>query len=329
MQRRTAVAAAAAGLLLALGVQAQAQAQTHTQALRSKPIRIIVPAPAGTAPDIVARLLGEKFNARFGHPAVIDNRNGAAGIVAVNAMSGAPTDGTQLILAQASVAVVTPMTYKEAKYDMERDFVAVANVADTPMLFAANPDTGPKTFAEAIAKAKAQPGEISLGNPFRGSIPHLAAELVDQRTGGRFQHVAMGTTGQGIQSVVKGDIQMYVDGISPMLPLVKAGRMRALAVTTTREMPGLEGIPLASAQIPNFKVSGWFVLFAPKGTPKDVVEELNKATNEAMSAPDVATKLRELGTYPMGGTVADAAAFVKSEKKLWSDVLQRASIKPE
>jgi len=326
MKRRIALAAATtAGLLMALGAPAQAQ----TQALKSKPIRIIVAAPAGSAPDIVARLLGDKFQGRFGHQAVIDNRNGAAGIVAINAMNGAPADGTQLILAQAAVAVVTPMTYKEAKYDMERDFEAVANVADTPMLFAANPDVGPKTWAEAIAKAKAQPEQISLGNPFRGSIPHLAAELVDQRTGSRFQHVPMGTTGQGIQSVVKGDIQIYVDGIAPMLPLVKAGRMKALAVTSARELPGLEGIPLASAQIPNFKVSGWFVLFAPKGTPKEVVEELNKATNEAMSAPDVVAKLRELGTYPMGGTVADSVAFLRQKKKTWSEVLQRANIKPE
>lgn len=321
MNRRLAIAATAAGALMALGAQAQP--------LKSKPIRIIVAAPAGSAPDLVARLLGDKFNARFGHSAIIDNRNGAGGIVAVNAMHGAPADGTQLILAQAAVAVLTPMTYKGAKYDMERDFEPVAKVADTPMLFAANPDTGPKSWAEAIAKAKSQPGQVSLGNPFRGSIPHLAAELVDQRTGSQFQHVAMGTTTQGIQSLVKGDIQMFVDGISPMMPLVKAGRIKALAVTSERELPGLEGLPLASTQIPSFKVSGWFVLFAPKGTPRAVIEELNQATNEAMSAPDIVARLRELGTYPMGGTVADTAAFVRQEKKTWAEVLQRANIKPE
>jgi tripartite-type tricarboxylate transporter receptor subunit TctC len=306
-----------------------AQAAEPPSTLHNKSIRIVVAAPAGSAPDVVARLLGDKLQSRFGQPAIIDNRTGAGGIIAVNAAKGTPEDGRTLLLAQASVAVVTPLTYKEAKYDIERDFDAITALADTPMLFVANMESGPKSWSDAISTAKSQPDKLSLGNPFRTSIPHLAGELVGQRTGARFLHVAMSTTGQGIQGVISGDTQMYVDGVAPLLPLVKSGRMRALAVTSERELPGLEGIPLARAQVPGLKVSGWFVLFAPKGTPKGVIDELNKAANEAMSAPDTVAKLRELGTYPMGGTPVDAAAFVRSEKKTWEDVILQSGLKAE
>lgn len=323
MRRRSLCAA----LTLALAALGSAAAPPST--LTTKPVHIVVPAPAGSAPDVVARILGDKLRLRFGQAAIIDNRTGAGGIIAVNAVKGAPADGTNLLLAQASVAVVTPLTYREAKYDIERDFETVAALADTPMLFVANLESGPKSWDEAISLAQAKPDTLSLGNPFRTSIPHLAGELVGQRTDARFVHVPMSTTGQGIQGVVSGDTQMYVDGVAPLLPLVKSGRMRALAVTAARELPGLEGIPLAQSRVPGLQVSGWFVLFAPKGTPREVVEEINKAANEAMQAPDTVAKLRELGTYPMGGSVADAAAFVRSEKKTWADVIQRSGLKVE
>lgn len=317
-------------LTLAIAISAMPMAMAQPASLTSKPIRIVVPAPAGSAPDVVARILGEKLRLRYGQSTVIDNRPGGGGIIAVNAVKGTATDGTSLLLAQASVAVVTPLTYKEVKYDIEQDFEPVASLANTPMLFVANVNTGPKSWAEAIATAKAQPAKLTLGNPFRTSIPHLAGELVGQRTGAQFVHVPMSTTAQGIQGVVSGDTQMYVDGVAPLLPLVKSGRMRALAVTAARELPGLEGIPLAQSAVPGgLQVSGWFVLFAPKGTPKEIVEELNKAADEAMLAPDTVAKLRELGTYPMGGGVTDVAAFVRNEKRAWADVIQRSGLKPE
>lgn len=139
----------------------------------------------------------------------------------------------------------------------------------------------------------------------------------------------MGTTPAGIQAVVNGDIQMYIDGVAPLMPMVKAGRVKALAVTAAQELPGLEGIPLAKDVVPELNVSGWFALFAPKGTPAATVTLLNQAAKKAVQDPDTVAKMRNLGTYPMPGTVAESQAFVKKEKALWADVIRHSGIQPE
>jgi tripartite-type tricarboxylate transporter receptor subunit TctC len=325
MQKRTLLSALACGLALglaALGTTALAQPGRQ-------PIRIVVPAPAGSAPDVVARLIGEQFRARFGQTVVVENRAGAGGIVAVNAVRGTEPNGTTLLFAQAAVVTVTPHTYKEAKYDMERDFETVGAVAYTPMLFVANVDKGPKSWAEAVQQLKAQPGQLAVGNPTRTSIPHLAAERAGQAAGGSFQNVSFSNTGQGIQAVVNGDTLMYVDGTAPLVPLVKAGRLRALAVASDKVLPGLEGIPLANEQVPGLEVSGWFMLFASKGTPRPVLEQLNQAMNAALKTPEVADRMRDLGNYPLGGSLADATAFLQREKQQWAEVIRKSNLQPE
>ncbi|MGD9944352.1 MAG: Bug family tripartite tricarboxylate transporter substrate binding protein [Burkholderiaceae bacterium] len=299
------------------------------QGFPSKPIQMVVSAPPGSAPDIIARLLADQYRLRLGQPVVVENRPGAGGIIAINAMKDAPADGHRLLFAQAAVVVVTPLTYKEARYDMLRDFEPVSALASTPMMFVAHPPSGPKNWQEAVARSRGQPEKLSLGNPTRTSIPHLAGELVDARSGGRFQHVSMSNTGQGIQAVVNGDTQMYVDGVAAVLPMVKAGRLRPLAVTADRELPGLEGIPLAKSVVPDTVVSGWFVLFAPKGTPQPVLERLNAAAHEAMHAPEVVARMYEMGNYPMGGGLRDAQSFVAAERDRWADVIRRARIAAE
>jgi tripartite-type tricarboxylate transporter receptor subunit TctC len=321
LKRRDLLGAAAAAAVPAWPVQAQD--------LRAKTMRIVVSAPAGSAPDVIARILGERFQARFGNTVLIENRPGAGGILAVNATKAAPADGTVLLFAQAAVVAVSPHTYREAKWDMERDYEAVAAVANTPMLFVANPEKGPKTWAEALAAAKAAPEKVTIGNPARTSIPHLAALLVDQRASTRFMHVPFSNTGQAIQAVVNGDTVMSVDGIAALLPLVKSGRLRALAMTSAHPLPGYEGIPLAREAVPGLDVSGWFVLFAPKGTPSAVVNALNAATNDALKDPQSIKRLRDLGNEAMGGSAADAAAFVKKEKNLWAGVIRQAGIESE
>jgi tripartite-type tricarboxylate transporter receptor subunit TctC len=293
------------------------------------PMRIVVSAPAGSAPDVIARLVGDRFRVTLGQTVIVENKPGAGGILAVNTARGAEPNGTTLLFAQAAVVVVSPLTYREAKFDMERDFETVGVVASTPMLFVANPEKGPKSWAEAVSQGKASPEKLSLGNPTRTSIPHLAGELVGQSVGAKFQHVPMSTTGQGIQAVVNGDTSMYVDGVAPLLPLVKAGRVRALAVTADRVLPGLENIALAKDHVPGLNVSGWFMMFAAKGTPKPVLEQLNAAMNAAIKTPEVVDKMRDLGNYPIGGSLADAAAFLKREKAQWADVIRKSGLQPE
>lgn len=304
---------------------APAQAQDY----KGKTIRIVVPAPPGSAPDVIARVVTDNMRAQLGATVVIENKPGAGGIIAVNQVNGAAPDGMTLLFTQGAVVAISPHTYKEAKFDFERDFEAISAIADTPMLLAANPAKGPATLPAALEAVKAKPESLSLGSPVRTSIPHLAAEMMDQTMGTRFQQVPMGTTSQGIQAVVNGDIQLYIDGVAPIMPMVKAGRLKALAVTAPRELPGLEGIPLAKDVVPNLVVSGWFALFAPKGTPAPLIAQLNSAASTAVQNADVIAKMRNMGTYPMGGSVAQAQAFVKKEKALWAEVIRKSGIQPE
>jgi len=300
-----------------------------TSALANKPLTIVVPSGAGSAPDIVARLLGDELQSRLNQPVVIENRPGAGGIVATMAAKSAPADGNTVLLAQAAVVTLTPLLYRAAKYDMEKDLETVAVVADTPMLFVANLKAGIKSLGDLIAQAKAKPDELTLGSPSRGSVPHLSGELLEQFTGVRLRNVPMGTSGQAIQSVVGGDTQVSVDGIAPLLPLVKAGRMQALAVTSRDVLPGLEGLPLAKETVPEMVLSGWFMLFAGKGTSAARVKALNEAVNAALKSPQLIQKLQVSATYPVGGSVQDARSFLVREKKLWAGAAQKAGLQAE
>lgn len=292
-------------------------------------MRMVLATVPGSAPDVIARLVAEQFRAKFGQPVLVENKPGAGGIIAVNYAKGGEANGTVLLFAQAAVCVVTPHTFKEAKYDIERDFETVGVVASTPMLFVSNMEKGPKTWAEAVSRAKSEPDKVVVGSPNRTSIPHLAGELAGQKVGGRFRNIPMSNTGQGLQAVVNGDTDMYVDGIAAILPLVRAGRVRPLAVTADKMYPGLENYKLAHDVIPGFDVSGWFMLFANKGTPPAVLEQLNAALNEALRQPDVVAKMAEFGTYPVGGSLADGQAFLRNEKKLWAGVLSAAGFDKE
>lgn len=324
MHKRTFLAALAA---LALGAAGLAPA--HAQMAGKAPMKMILPTAAGTAPDVMARLLADQLTRKYGRQVIVENKPGAGGILAVNAAKAGAADGSTLLFAQAAVVVVTPHTFKEAKYDMERDFETVGVFASTPMLFVANPEKGPKSWADAVTQAKASPEKLSLGSPNRTSIPHLTGELVGQMVGARFNNIPMSTTSQGLQAVISGDTLMYVDGIAAVLPMVKANRVRALAVSSLKPLPGLEGIPLAKDAVPNLDVSGWFMVFAPKGTPKALLEDLNATMNAALADPAVVARMRDLGNYPVGGNLADASAFLKHEKATWADVLKRGGFHPE
>lgn len=318
--RRLAVAA-----LLACAGAAFAQ----DAAWPSKPVRLLVAAPAGSAPDLIARIIGDRLTRQLGQQVLVENRPGAGGILAMNQLKAAAPDGYTLALPQAAVVVVTPSTYKEAKYDPERDFETVAMVGKTPMLFVAHAAHPAKTFAEAVAMTRAKPESVSVGNPTRTSIPHLAAELAGQKMNARFQQISFGSTPQGVQAVVSGDINLYVDGVGPLLPLTKAGRVRALAVASETELPGLEGIALANQTVPGLNVYGWFILQAPKGTPMAIQQRLNAEINKAMQEPDVVARFREFGTYPTLGDVAASQRFLASEKALFEGVIRTLGLKPE
>lgn len=295
---------------------------------QDEPIDIIVPAGAGSAPDIIARIVGDELGARLKRPVVINNRPGAGGIIAVMAAKSAHNPDT-LLLAQAAVVTVTPLTYRAARYDLETDMEPVIPVADTPMMFVGNPASGPKTLADALAAARQAPGAVTLTTTSRGSIPHLTAELLAQKTGVQFNIVPTATTAQGIQTAVSGEAAMTVNGVAPLLPLVKAGRLTGLAVTSATVLPGLEAYPLARDTAPGLQATGWFMLFAKKGTSAARVRQINRIVDAALKSPAVVDKLAKTANYPLGGSVADAQAFLKREKALWSGIVKNTDIRPE
>ena len=314
------LAAAACALVLAAG---GAVAQTGA------PLTLVVPAGAGSAPDIAARLIADELRTRLSQPVLVDNRPGAGGIIAAMAVKTARPDGNTLLFTHASVVTVTPLTYRAAVYDAQRDFETVAVVSETPMLFVAHPTLGPKSLADLLARAKAAPGTVPLGSTARGSVPNLGAELLGLLGDARFNLVASPGSAQAVQTVLAGDTVASVDGIPPLLPLARSGRLTALAVTADRVLPGLEGLPLAKDTVPGLVLTGWFMMFAPKGTPAARVQAVNAAVDAALRSEAVVRRLHAAANFPVGGSVADARAYLARELKLWAEAVRRAGLKRE
>lgn len=292
-------------------------------------LTLVVPAGAGSAPDIAARLVAEELRTRLAQPVMVDNRPGAGGIVAAMAVRSARPDGQTLLFAQAAVVTVTPLTYRAAIYDAERDFEPIAIVAETPMLFVANAGSGVKTLDDLLARARARPDSVPLGSTARGSIPHLSAELLGLMGNARFNVVASPGSAQAVQTVLAGDTLASVDGIPPLLPLARQGRVNALAVTADRVLPGLEGLPLAKDTVPGLVLTGWFMMFAPKGTPPARLQQVNAAVDAALKSPDVVRRLQASANFPVGGSIADARAYLARELKLWAGAAKRAGLERE
>ncbi|WP_444635017.1 Bug family tripartite tricarboxylate transporter substrate binding protein [Cupriavidus oxalaticus] len=315
------------GLLLLAGLTATASA--NAAAYPDKMVRIVVPSIAGSAPDIIARQVAERLTAAWKQQVIVENKPGGNGIVAMSALRQSAPDGYTLGLFHAAAAVITPMMYKEAKFDIQRDTEVASTLAYTPMMFVADPKAGYQSLADVLKAGKASPDDIAIGSPTRGSVPHLTAEMMGQLQKTKFRQISFSGTTQAIQAVVKGDVPVYVDGIAPLVPLVRSGRLKALAVTSDTALPGLDGIPLAKDVAPGLVVKGWFALFAPKGTPAAVLDEVNAAVSRTLAQPAFVERLKELGTYPMAQGREPSARFVQAEKMRWERVIQEAGVKPE
>lgn len=295
----------------------------------AKQVRFILPLPPGTAPDIIARLVGDRLTKEWGNQAMVENRPGASGAIGMQAAAKAPADGYTFVFAPAFTFTTVQLTMKNAGYDVDRDFTPVARVGGTPMLIAANAKFAPNKLSEVIQAAKAQPGKINFANPQYASLPHLTIEMLNQMAGIQFYNVAFGGTIPAVTATINGDTSLVVDGITPLLPHVKSGKLKAIAVTAPQVLPGLESIPLAKDVVPGLNVMGWFGIAAPKGTPQAIVQRVNNDVNKALGEPALVERLRELGVYPMPGTVADFARFLGEEQRRFAKVVKDAKIEPQ
>lgn len=311
--------------LIALALSNIAQAQTWP----SKPVKLVLGAPAGTAPDIAARLLADKLSATWGQPVLVENKPGAGGIIAMEQVRTAPTDGHTLMFAHAGAVVLTPLTFKAAKYDPVNDFTTLGIIADAPMMIVANNEVGGKTVADMLSGARAKPGQLTVGSTGQATLPFLVGRSIADASGVTFQDIPFNQPTTAINSLIKGDLQYYIDGIGPLLQLVKSGKIRAIAVTGNNRLPGLEDVPLVKDTVINFSAVGWFALMGPKGLPADLVQKVNKDMSQALANPDVVTKYRDISLFSLQRNQVDSSAFLRSEVVRWTTVIKKVGIEPQ
>lgn len=299
------------------------------QSWPTKPVKLVLGAPAGTAPDTAARIMAERLGALWGQPILIENKPGAGGMIAMESVKSAAPDGYTLMFAHAGAVLVTPKLLKAAKYDPVNDFATLGFVADSPMVIVANNEIGGKSLAELISAAKAKPGQIAFGSTETGTLPFLVGHGLSDATGITLQHVPFNQPATAIQSLVKGDLQYYVDGIAPLLPLVKSGRMRAIAVTSDKRLTGLEDIPLIKDTVPGYVAVGWFALMGPKGLPADMAQKINRDMNQVLAQPEVVSKYRDISLFSTARNQAESATLMKSEVERWAATIRKVGLEAQ
>ena len=316
--RRTALAAVA--LLIALPA-------VRADDYPSRPVRLIVGFPPGASADITARVLGNRMGQILGQQIVIENRPGAGSSLAADYAARAPKDGYTLFLG-SSANITNQAIFTNLTFDLARDFAPIARATTAAVILVVHPSTGVGTVQELIALAKAKPGEILYASTGVGTAPHLSGELFGQRAGLKLVHVPYQGSPQAATDLLAGRVHMMFSPASAVMPNVETGKLTALASAATKRPSIAADIPtMAEAGLPDFDTSIWFGLMAPAGTPRDIVDKLARALNEALKSDELIEKLRAQGFEPLGGTPEELAAFIDSEMVKWSAAAQAAGLK--
>ena len=298
---------------------------SHAQAWPSKPIRWIVPfAPGGTT-DILARTIAEKLTPALGKPVIVENNPGAGGSVGATQTAKAAPDGYTIMGGTISTHAINASLYKQLPYDPVKDFVPITLIARVPNLLVVNPEVPAKSVKELIALLKANPGKYTFASSGNGTSQHLSGELFKSMAGVDMQHIPYKGSPPALQDVVGGQVTMTFDNITTAWPLAKAGKLRALAVTTAKRSPIAPDVPtLAESGLAGYEVGSWQGVFAPAGTPPDVVKRLNTEIVKIINMPDVRAKLEALGAEPVGNSSDEFATIVKSEVAKWAKVVKES-----
>jgi tripartite-type tricarboxylate transporter receptor subunit TctC len=300
----------------------------RAQSYPSRPVRIIVGYAAGGAPDILARLMGQWLSNRLGQPFVVENRPGANGSIAIDTVIKAAADGYTL-LALALPDAVNATLYKNLNYNFVRDIAPVAATSRDPDVMVVNPSLPVKTVPEFISFAKANPGRINVASPGVGSSPHMAGELLNFMTGIEMTHVAYRGSAPALTDLLGGQVQVYFAPISASLAYVKAGKLRALAVTTAARAEALPDVPTVSDFVPGYEMSAWYGIGAPKNTPAEIVDRLNMEINAGLVDPTLKVRLADLGSSAFVISPADFGEFIANETEKWAKVIRAGNIKPQ
>ena len=313
---------------LAALLLAASAASAAAQAVPSRPIRLVVTFPTGGAPDILARILSEK--AQFGQPVVVDNVPGAGGNIGADRVAKAPGDGHQLVMGTVGTHSINGALYAKMPYDMVRDFTPVSLVASTPNLLVVNNDLPVKSVQDLIAWGRANPNKLSFGSPGIGSSVHISGELFKSMTGVQMTHVPYKGRQFAIPDLVGGQIQLMFDNMPSALPMAREGKIRAVAQTGAKRSPAAPDVPTVAEQgLPGFDATSWFALFAPAGTPRDVVARLNAEVQRVYRLPDVQEKLKTLGLDAVLSSPEELARYQQAEIAKWAKVVKETGARAE
>ena len=302
---------------------AMALAQTYP----TRPVRILVGFVAGGNFDIVARLMGEWLSEQLHQPVIVENRPGASSNLATEAAIRAPADGYTLLLGGA-VNAVNATLYDNLSFNFISDLAPVAGVVRFPNVMAVNASFPAKTVPEFIAYAKANPGKINQGSSGNGTTQHLAGELFKAMTGVDFLHVPYKGASQAIADLLGGQVQVLFEPLPASIQHIKAGKLRALGVTSASRSEALPDLPTVGEFVPGYEASGWNGICAPKNTPTEIVDKLNRAINAGLADPKLKARLADLGATPLAGSPADLRKLIAQETEKWSKVIRAGNIRP-
>jgi tripartite-type tricarboxylate transporter receptor subunit TctC len=298
------------------------------QAYPAKPVRVIVPSGAGGSVDTLARLLGQKMSASLGQQVVVENRSGSGGVIGTELAARAAPDGHTLLLAYGS-HVINPTLYAKLPYDTIRDFLPITQVAVQPLLANVHPALPVKSVRELIALAKARPGDLNYGSAGSGSGGHLATEILSMMAGVKMTHVPYKGSAAAMFDVVAGHTQLMILTLITSLPQVRAGRLRAIGITSARRSPIVPDVPTVGETIPGYEVEVSYFLLAPAGTPREIIAKLHAEAARALREPDVVERLARDGARPVGNTPDETARFIDQEIVKWGKAVRASGARAQ
>jgi len=294
----------------------------------TRPVRWIVPYPAGGATDIMARLIGHRLSERLGQQFIIENKPGAGNNIGTEAVVNSSPDGYTILLVNPANAINASL-YAKLNFNFIRDIAPVAGISRVPNVMTVNPNVPAQTVAEFIAYAKANPGKINMASSGNGTSVHLSGELFKAMTGVEMQHVPYRGSAPAMTDLLSGQVQVIFDNMPSVLPHIKSGSLRALGVTTAKRAPQLPDVPTVGETVKDFEASAWFGIGVPKGTPQEIVDKLNKEVNEILAEPEMIKRLAELGAVPIVVTPKGFGEVVAAETEKWEKVVKFAGARVE
>jgi tripartite-type tricarboxylate transporter receptor subunit TctC len=292
-------------------------------------VTIVVPFSAGGSADLLGRLLAQHLQAKFGVPFVVENRGGAGGSIGTAVVAKAPPDGYTLLIGTVSTHAINPSLYAKLPFDIERDFAPISLLVRLPNLLIVNKDVPAKTVPELVDYLKANDGKVNFGSSGNGTSSHLAAVMFQLATGTRMTHVPFRSTSEEMNNMMGGHIQLAIDSMTTIWPLAKSGEVRAVAVSTPERVAAAPDVPTIGETIKGFEATGWQGLYAPAATPRAIVDKIAAEVKRIFGDPGVKTALENVGGEPAPMTPEAFAAFARTERAKWAEVVKAAGVRIE